>query len=118
MQLGNYRNMLMMVACISAAAFGFSIAATAGDKLSPAVEHKVDIQNFIYDPDPIIVNVGDTITWTNLDIVPHTATLSDIDIGTGDIPTSESRSIVTIERGELNYICRYHANMHGKIQVL
>ena len=40
----------------------------------------VDIRDFAYSPNPIEIAAGDTVTWTNQDEVPHTATGEDRDV--------------------------------------
>ncbi|HEX2280389.1 MAG TPA: hypothetical protein VHG52_01380, partial [Thermomicrobiales bacterium] len=45
-----------------------------------AAEVPVDIRDFAYSPNPIEISVGDTVTWTNQDQVPHTATGEDRDV--------------------------------------
>ena len=117
MYSSNRKNTVMRIIYVSIAVLGFAFSAIAEDKKSSAIEHKIDIRSFLYDPDPIYAKEGDTITWTNHDIVPHTATVTKTGIGTGDIPALKSRSITVEEPGSLTYICRYHANMHGVINV-
>lgn len=117
MRVSTIRHTLMMAVYVTAAVVGFAMAATGGDDESPPVEHEIEIRNFSYNPDPIMVKLGDTITWTNRDIVPHTATISATDVGTGEILLSDNRSMTMQERGTLTYHCRYHANMRGEIQV-
>jgi len=62
----------MTAAYLCAAIIGFATAsASSKDTAAPAehkpeenkpVEHQVDIKNFLYNPDPIRVKPGDTIT--------------------------------------------------------
>ncbi len=103
--------------CISAAIIGYATASIAGEDASPSAEHKVDIRDFLYNPDSIKVKVGDTVTWTNHDIVPHTATLSASDVGTGPILLSNEGSLEMQASGTLTYHCRYHPEMQGEILV-
>src|SRR5262249_44786040 len=39
-----------------------------------AATKNVTIAGFAFSPDPVTVNVGDTVTWTNNDAASHTAT--------------------------------------------
>jgi len=39
--------------------------------------HIIEIRDFVFSPISVEVKAGDTITWTNFDIVPHTATAID-----------------------------------------
>ncbi len=90
-------------------------AAAAG----PAGEEvAVDIIDFSYDPDAVEIAVGDTITWTNQDGVPHTATASERDVlQSGAIASGESFSETFEEAGEYEYFCEFHPNMLGTIVV-
>jgi plastocyanin len=47
--------------------------ASAGQKASPKTFH-VAIKGFKFQPEKLEVEVGDTVTWTNEDIVPHIVT--------------------------------------------
>jgi plastocyanin len=62
------------------------------------------------------VKVGDTITWTNRDIVRHTATARSraFDL---DLPPGASASAVMSRAGAVPYYCRYHPAMRGEISV-
>ena len=39
-----------------------------------STNHSVDIQSMAFSPNSITIQVGDSITWTNLDSFSHTAT--------------------------------------------
>ena len=41
---------------------------------TPVSSHKIEIAEFVFTPQTIDVKPGDSITWTNSDIAPHTAT--------------------------------------------
>ena len=66
-------------------------------------------------PDRIEVAVGQTITWTNRDFVPHTVTAPGIE--SGDLAEGKSWSMVAKEKGEIAYICRLHPVMKGVLVV-
>jgi plastocyanin len=83
-----------------------------------AAEVAVDIRNFAYSPDPIEIAAGDTVTWTNQDEVPHTATGDDRDVlQSGTISPGASFSQVFAEAGEFTYHCEFHPNMSGTVVV-
>ncbi len=52
-------------------------SATGGDTEAVADATMVDIKDFTYVPDPVEIPVGATVTWTNSDTAPHTATAQD-----------------------------------------
>lgn len=81
-------------------------------------EHAVDIVNFAFSPSPLEISVGDTVTWTNQDGVPHTATGQNRDqLQSGTIPPGGTFSQAFTEAGEIAYFCEFHANMSGTIIV-
>lgn len=83
---------------------------------SDAVE--VDIEDFVYDPDPIEIPVGGTVNWTNQDGVPHTATATDQDVlQSGTLNQGDTYSQTFDEAGEYEYHCEFHAQMNGTIVV-
>ena len=83
-----------------------------------AAEVPVDIRDFAYSPNPVEIAAGDTVTWTNQDEVPHTATGEDRDVlQSGTISPGASFSQVFPEAGEFAYFCEFHPNMAGTIVV-
>jgi plastocyanin len=83
-----------------------------------AAEVAVDIRDFAYNPASLEISVGDTVTWTNQDSVPHTATGSDTDLlQSGTIAPGSSFSQVFNSPGQIEYHCEFHPNMLGTIVV-
>ena len=83
-----------------------------------AAEVGVDIRDFAYNPATVEISVEDTITWTNQDTVPHTATASDPGLlQSGTIAPGASYSQVFETPGEIEYHCEFHPNMIGTIVV-
>jgi plastocyanin len=92
--------------------------AAQGAEAPAAAEVPVDIRDFAYSPNPIEIAAGDTVTWTNQDEVPHTATGQDRDVlQSGTIAPGASFSQVFPEAGEFGYFCEFHPNMTGTIVV-
>ena len=85
---------------------------------APAAEVAVDIRDFAFSPNPVEVPVGGTVTWTNQDQVPHTATAEDRGVlQSGTISPGSSFSQVFAQAGEFPYFCEFHPNMTGTIVV-
>jgi plastocyanin len=82
-----------------------------------AASSSVTIQNFAFSPGSVTVKTGDTITWTNRDSVPHTATASDGSFNTGTLKQGASGSHTFTKAGTVAYICAIHPNMHGTVVV-
>ena len=68
-------------------------------------------------PERLEVAVGDRITWTNRDIVPHTVTARAAGIESGELAQGKSWTYVARRKGEIAYICRLHPVMHGRLIV-
>lgn len=58
-----------------------------------------------------------TITWTNKDVAPHTATASDGSFDTGAINPGSTDSAMVKGQGDIQYHCNIHPWMHGSLQV-
>ena len=90
-------------------------AACGGGGARPAA-HPAEIRAFRFVPDTVDAAPGDTVVWTNRDVVPHTATLSG-GWDTGEITTGASGRIVAGEPGTYDYVCAYHPAMRGVLRV-
>jgi plastocyanin len=77
----------------------------------------VGIENFAYAPADVSAAVGETITWTNSDSAPHTATLDDGACDTGNIAQNASAGLVFDAAGTYPYHCTIHPNMKGTITI-
>lgn len=78
----------------------------------------VDVRDFAYDPDPVTVPAGGSVTWTNSDPVPHTATARDREVlQTGTIRSGESVTVTFAAAGEYEYFCEFHSGMKGTLVV-
>jgi nitrite reductase (NO-forming) len=75
-----------------------------------------------YDPNPVQVSAGGTVTWTNADAQPHTATSGenaapDGTFDSGILTVGKSFSHTFAEAGEYQYYCMLHPNMVGTVSV-
>ena len=75
---------------------------------------QIKIENLAFTPAEVSAQVGDTIEWTNVDFVAHTATARD---GTFDIMLPPSGTLVMKTAGTIDYYCRVHPNMTAQIAV-
>lgn len=78
----------------------------------------VEISGFAFQPATVTIQVGDTVTWTNLDGAAHTAT----DTGSqalfdGVMDNGESFSYTFTQAGTFNYFCTFHPEMTGSVIV-
>src|SRR3954453_22468566 len=86
--------------------------------VTTAASTGVTIKNFKFAPSTSSVHVGDTITWTNQDIAPHTATASNGSWDTGTINKGKTGSHTFTTAGTFPYICSIHPSMKGTVTVL
>jgi plastocyanin len=89
----------------------------AGPQVHAAAATGVTIKNFKFAPASISVNVGDTITWSNQDEAPHTATANDGSFDTGNLNKGQSGSHTFAKAGTFAYICSVHPSMKGTVVV-
>lgn len=76
------------------------------------------VARFAFDPARIEILAGDSVTWINDDLAPHTATA---EAGAWDTGTLErdGRARITFETpGEHSYFCAFHPHMKGTVLVL
>jgi plastocyanin len=97
-----------------------SIGAAAGISLlfafpALAADHAVAIQGMKFSPANLTVAVGDTVTFTNMDSAPHTATANDGSFDTGRLNRGQSAKITIKKAGDFAYICALHPMMKGQI---
>ena len=77
---------------------------------------QVKMEKLGFVPANITAHVGDTIEWINSDFVAHTATARD---GSRDvlIPVNAKKTVVLKAEGTVEYYCKFHPNMTGRISV-
>ena len=88
----------------------FSAPAFAADTI------KVTIDKLQFAPAQVSARVGDTIEWANRDFVAHTATARNKDWDV-TIPANGIGRAVLQHPGDIDYFCRFHPNMTGRISV-
>ena len=82
-----------------------------------AKSEKVDIVEFTYQPDPVVVQVDGKVIWQNQDTAPHTATADDGSFDTGTIEKGKLGSETFKEPGTFTYFCEIHPTMKGTLEV-
>jgi plastocyanin len=99
-------------AVLAAALLSGAAAAHAAGKT-----HAVRIEGMKFVPERVEVAAGDTIVWTNKDIVPHSVTAEQAKVESGELQTGKSFKFVARKKGEMSYICRVHPVMKGVVVV-
>jgi plastocyanin len=79
---------------------------------------KVEIVDFLYDPEPAEVAVGGKVIWQNMDSAPHTATADDGSFDTGTLEEGKLKSESFKEAGTYSYFCEIHPTMKGTVEVV
>ena len=111
---------LWLAAMIAVALAAAVVTTTASSNQAAGTAHQVLIQGFVYDPAVLPVQAGDTVTWTNRDIVPQTVTAEDADWDSGEILQGETWTMTVTEEAfaEVSgaYFCRYHPVMRSRLE--
>ena len=78
--------------------------------------HEVKLEGMKFLPAELEVHSGDTVTWRNNDVVPHTVTAAG-KFDSGAIAPGKSFSRKLEQPGAYDYVCTYHPGMKGRIEV-
>jgi plastocyanin len=70
-----------------------------------------------FQPAETQAKVGDTIEWVNKDILAHTATATAGDDWNVIIGPNKTEKLVLQKAGTVDYYCKYHPNMKGRLVV-
>ncbi len=86
---------------------GFGLAPAWADTI------QVTIDKLVFTPTAINAKVGDTIEWVNKDVIAHTATVK----GGWEvmIPAKMSATMIVKKAEVVEYYCRFHPNMKGRL---
>jgi len=78
------------------------------------------IINLAFDPRDVTIRVGESVRWTNLEIIPHTSTSGEPGAPddlweSGTLSRGESFTQAFDEPGEFIYYCRFHPNVPAMV---
>jgi plastocyanin len=93
-----------------------AIALNLGAAHAADTTNSVTIDNFTFAPAELKVKVGDTVTWTNHDDIPHTV-VSAGKFRSKTLDTDNSFSFTFTAAGDYKYFCSLHPHMTGMIKV-
>ncbi|MFQ5490653.1 MAG: plastocyanin/azurin family copper-binding protein [Phycisphaerae bacterium] len=110
---------MVVVLGLVAASGGATLATVAGcPTASRRGSNDVFMMNIAFEPTRVSIDVGETVTWINQDIVPHTATSGnpdDADLGSlfrsRRLARGERFSHTFEEPGSFRYFCEVHPGM-------
>ncbi len=83
---------------------------------SPAAS--VAIQNFAFVPDTVRIKVGNSVTWTNMDTAPHTATDLNNKFDSGSLTTNQTFNFAFATAGTYTYHCLIHSMMKNAVVIV
>jgi plastocyanin len=106
----NRRDFGVLVAAAALLPAGITRAEEAADPLA------VHIDNFVFVPAQLTVKVGQTVTWTNRDDIPHTVVCAG-KFRSKTMDTDGTYSFTFASAGEYKYFCSLHPHMTGVIKV-
>ncbi len=78
---------------------------------------RVAIRNFAFAPSDLVIDAGQSVTWTNDDGAPHGLVFADAGPGTELLLPGQSFSRRFDQPGTVNYACSIHAYMVAKVVV-
>ena len=88
----------------------------------PSMAHAADatkiiVKDFMFNPTPLTVKAGSTVTWTNMDDEPHTVVSDTGVFKSGGMDTNESFSFKFDKPGTYHFTCSIHPRMVGTVVV-
>ncbi|MBI5106458.1 MAG: hypothetical protein HZB46_15990 [Solirubrobacterales bacterium] len=85
---------------------------------APVATTKVSMENLKFDPAAITVKVGQTVTWTNDESIPHNVVSMDgADFKSDTFGEGGTYEFTPKEAGLVKYECTLHPGMLGSIEV-
>lgn len=85
---------------------------------TPTAAVAVAMRNYKFVPDTLRIAPGTTVTWTNYDFAPHSATARKGEFDSDTVGNGESFSHTFESAGSIPYYCRFHAgSMTGTVEV-
>lgn len=99
---------------VRALLFGLALALPAAATAAGST-HAVNIEGMRFAPERLEVAVGDSITWINRDVVPHTVTAAGRALESGTIAPGAKWTLRVRTKGEIAYLCRFHPMMKGSL---
>ncbi|MHB8234686.1 MAG: cupredoxin domain-containing protein [Solirubrobacteraceae bacterium] len=106
---------LRLAVCAAVAMLALLCLASVG---AAATETGVQIVYRAYQPAELTVLAGQTVTWRNSGLGPHTVTADAGQFDSGTLQTGGSFSYTFSTAGSYAYSCTVHPTMHGRVTVL
>ncbi len=108
--------LIVVLALVAVGVTMLSLAAGIGRVRAQDVV-AIDIVDFAFNPASVEITEGTTVTWTNQDSAPHTATGDNGEFDTGQLAQGGSASATFDTAGTYAYHCAVHPDMVASIVV-
>jgi plastocyanin len=90
----------------------------AGEKAPAAPKtHHVTMDASSFSPATLTVSVGDSVVWTNKDILVHSATSKGAPFDSGRMESGATWTYTAKTKGQFPYVCTFHPTMTGELRV-
>lgn len=109
------RILFIAAALLAVASSGGLDRVLAADSAPPTA--KVEIKGMKYEPKILTVAAGTTVTWVNVDDMPHTVTDRNRVFRSAGLDTNDSFSYTFTTPGAFDYFCTVHPYMTAKVVV-
>ena len=93
------------------------LASATGEGAAARKPVAVAIEGMKFSPADVVVKPGDSIVWTNKDIVAHTVTAKAGAFDSKVIPPGGTFRFVAKKKGDFVYVCSLHQPMTGDVKV-
>lgn len=90
---------------------------TRAPTAQPVQQQNVTIKGLSFEPSDILIPVGGTVTWTNLDTRMHSIQIEDGRAPSGPFPMGQQTASTFYEVGKFAYHCEIHSIMTGVVNV-
>jgi plastocyanin len=121
-RVAKVRPLVVLAGCTVLAACGGSSAsrpkpAPAPTATKAAATVDVIMRNIRFRPHRVVVELGQTVRWTNRDQVDHTVASSALKVASEGIGPGKTFSYTPKRRGTFAYFCTIHAGQTGVLVV-
>jgi len=93
------------------------LVAPSGEGAARPATVKIAIAAMKFSPADVTVKPGDTVVWTNTDLVAHTVTAKAGAFDSKVIPPGGTFKFVARKKGDFAYICSLHQPMAADLKV-
>jgi len=112
----NLRRTQMLLAAVGLVLMG-TLEVPMASIADTADTTKIAVKDFKFEPTPMTVKAGSTVTWVNMDDEPHNVTSDTGLFRSGGMDTNDSYSYKFDKPGTYHITCSIHPRMVGTVVV-